>query len=153
MQRGDVNLSKYWKIAEEQKDDGAKTKFVVQDEILYRIYKAAQDMDPVEHVCVPEVLINKVIELGHEALLSGHQGIARTTSRILQEFYFPRLCDRVKRFVRSCDLCQRCSNKKVGGQAPMQAMPIASNAFETVYVDIVGEIVPMSAEGHCCYHG
>jgi len=27
-------------------------------------------------------------------------------------------------------------------------MPIASNAFDTVYVDIVGEIVPMSAKGH-----
>jgi len=52
MQREDVNLSKYWKIAEEQKDDGAKTKFAVQDEILYRIHKAAPDMDPVEQVCV-----------------------------------------------------------------------------------------------------
>jgi len=72
MQTEDVNLSKYWKIAEEQKYDRAKAKFVVQDDILYRIYKAAPDMDPVEQVCVPEVLINKVIELGHEALLSGH---------------------------------------------------------------------------------
>ena len=78
MQREDVNLSKYWKVAKEQKDDGAKAKFVVQDEILYRIYKAAPNMDPVEQVCVAAVLINKVIELGHEALLSGHQGIART---------------------------------------------------------------------------
>jgi len=50
--------------------------------------------------------------------------------------------------VRSCDLCQRCSNKKVGGQAPLQAMPVALNAFDTVYIDIVGEIIPSSAEGH-----
>ena len=89
----------------------------MKDEILYRIYKAGLNLDPVEQVCVQEVLINKVIELGHEALLSGHQGIARTTSRILEEFYFPRLCECIKRFVRSCDLCQRCSNMKVGGQA------------------------------------
>jgi len=50
--------------------------------------------------------------------------------------------------VRSCDLCQRCSSKKVGGIAPLQSMPIAANAFDVVYTDIVGEIVPMSDEGH-----
>ena len=93
-------------------------------------------------------LVEKVIEMAHESLLSVHQGIARTTNRILQEFYFPQLNDRVKRFVRSCDLCQRCSSKKVGGIAPLQSMPIASNAFDVVYIDIVGEIVPMSDEGH-----
>lgn len=75
MQR-DVNLNKYWKLAEEQKKDEAK--FVVQDDILYRIYKAGPQTDPVEQVCVAEVLINKVIEVGHEAVLSGQQGIART---------------------------------------------------------------------------
>jgi len=74
-----VNLNKYWKLAEEQKkDDGAEAKFVVQDDILYRIYKAGPQTDPVEQVCVAEVLINKVIEVGHEAVLSGQQGIART---------------------------------------------------------------------------
>jgi len=30
----------------------------------------------------------------------------------------------------------------------LQAMPIASNAFDTVCLDIVGEIIPSSAEGH-----
>jgi len=81
---------------------------------LCRIYKAGPHADPIEPVCVPERLVDKVIELAHESLLSGHQGIARTTSRIMQEFNFPRLSERVKRFVRSCDLCQRCYNKKVG---------------------------------------
>jgi len=50
MQREDVNLPKYWKLAEEQKDDRAKAKFVVQDEILYRNHKAAPNMDPVEQI-------------------------------------------------------------------------------------------------------
>jgi len=101
MQKEDENLTKYWKLAEEQKKvDEAKAKFIVQDEILYRVYKAGPHADPVEQVCVPEALIEKVIELAHESLLSGHQGIARTTSKIMQEFYFPRLSERVKRFVR-----------------------------------------------------
>jgi len=149
MQKEDENLNKYWKLAaEQQSDDEAKAQFLVRDEVLCRVYKAGPHADPTEQVFMPEKLIDKVIELAHESLLSGHQGIARTTSRVMQEFYFPKLSERIKRFVRSCDLCQRCSNKKVGGQAPLQAMPIASNAFDTVYTDIVGEIIPSSAEGH-----
>jgi len=31
----------------------------------------------------------------------------------------------------------------------LQAMPIASHALDTVYLDIVGEIIPSSAVGHC----
>ena len=50
--------------------------------------------------------------------------------------------------MRSCDLYQRCSNKNVGGTAPIQSMPIFSDAFDTVYTDVVGEIIPMSAEDH-----
>ena len=116
----------------------SKVKFVKNDGILYRIYRDGPYVDPIEQVCVPEILVEKVIEMAHESLLSGHQGIARTTNRILAEFYFPQLNDRVKRFMRSCDLCQRCSSKKkVGGIVPLQSMPIASNAFDVVYIDIV----------------
>jgi len=86
--------------------------------------------------------------MAHETLLSGHQGIKRTTDKILQEFYFPLLATKVRQFVKSCELCQRCSNKNVGGQAPIQSLPISSEVFETVYIDIVGEIIPNSAEGH-----
>ena len=97
---------------------------------------------------MPEILVQKVIQMAHESLLSGHQGIAITTNRILREFYFPQLNDRVKRFVRSCNLCHRCSSKKVGGIALLQSMLIASHAFDVLYIDVVSEIVPMSNEGH-----
>jgi len=140
LQKEDEGLTRYWKLAaEEQSSKDAKAEFSVKEGVLYRKYKAGPHSDPVEQVCVPGSLVERVIEMAHESLLSGHQGIARTTSRILQEFYFPRLNERIRRFVRSCDLCQRCSNKKVGGQAPLQAMLVASDAFDTVYINIVGE--------------
>jgi len=43
-------------LAEEQKkDDEAKAKFIVQDEILYRVYKVSQNKTPQHenrHICV-----------------------------------------------------------------------------------------------------
>jgi len=102
----------------------------------------------IKQVCVPQPLVDKVIRIAHETLLSGHQGIKRTTEKILREFYFPLLATKVKHFVKSCDLCQQCSNKNIGGVAPIQSSPISSEVFETVYIDLVGEIIPNSAEGH-----
>ena len=55
---------------------------------------------------------------------------------------------RVKRWVKSCDLCQRGGNRKVSARAPMMSMPIVKDPFDTVYIDIVGEMSPCSAEGH-----
>ena len=76
----------------------SKVKFVINDGILYRIYRDGPHVDPIEQVCVAEFLVEKVIEMAHESLLSGHQGIAGTTNRILREFYFPQMNDRAKRF-------------------------------------------------------
>ena len=151
LQQKDKTLTKYWELAKENNEgDRMKALFIVERGLLYRIYRAGPDSDEVKQVCIPEPLGHKVIRMAHETLLSGHQGIKRTTDKILQEFYFPLLATKVRQFVKSCELglCQRCSNKNVGGQAPIQSLPISSEVFETVYIDIVGEIIPNSAEGH-----
>ena len=149
LQEQDESLAKYWDLARQQSDrDDSKAQFVIKRGLLYRLYRAGPDSDVIKQVCVPQPLVDKVIRIAHETLLSGHQGIKRTTDKILREFYFPLLATKVKRFVKSCDLCQRCSNKNVGGVAPIQSMPISSEVFETVYIDLVGEIIPNSAEGH-----
>ena len=149
LQHQDESLAKYWDLAKQQSDRGdSRAQFVIKRGLLYRLYRAGPDSDVIKQVCVPQPLVDKVIRMAHETLLSGHQGIKRTTDKILREFYFPLLATKVKRFVKSCDLCQRCSNKNVGGVAPIQSMPISSEVFETVYIDLVGEIIPNSAEGH-----
>jgi len=102
----------------------------------------------VKQLMLPEELVDRVIAFGHESLLSAHQGCQSTMRKIMSEFYFPRINERVRKYVKSCDLCQRASNKKVGGRAPIQSMKIAASAFDEVHIDIVGEINPPSAENH-----
>jgi hypothetical protein len=68
----------------------------------------------------------------------------------MQEFYFPGISSRVRRFVKSCDLCQIAGNWNVRGKAPIQSMPIRLDTFDTVYIDVVGEIKPPSSENHRC---
>jgi hypothetical protein len=97
---------------------------------------------------VPEVLVEKCIAYAHESTLSSHMGMGSTVAKLTRDFYFPGVSGKVKRFVRSCDICQRAATRSVGRKAPLLSMKIASNPFEEVYIDLVGEIVPASAEGH-----
>jgi hypothetical protein len=150
MQQADPNLKKYWDLAKDennvQTDD--KIRFVVQDEILYRVYTDDARNKVVKQLLIPEQLVDKVIAYAHESLLSGHCSIAKTIGILIQEFWFYSMQARVKRWVKSCDLCQRGSNRNVGRKAPMFSMPIVKDAFDTVYIDIVGEIKPCSVDGH-----
>jgi hypothetical protein len=45
-------------------------------------------------------------------------------------------------FVKSCLICQKGGNKNTGFRAPLKSMPVYREAFEMVYVDLVGEIHP-----------
>lgn len=149
MQKTDPNLEKYWKLGEEvvPNSEDSKIKFAIKNDILYRHYKNGSS-EVVKQVMVPEPLIDKVISYAHESILSGHCSLAKTLSKLMQEFYFYSMNARVRRFVMSCDLCQRGSNRKVGGKAPLMSMPIVKDPFDTVYIDIVGEVQPCSSEGH-----
>ena len=50
--------------------------------------------------------------------------------------------------VKSCLLCRKGGNRNVHGKAPLMSMPQITEPFHTVYVDLVGEIHPASADGN-----
>ena len=80
--------------------------------------------------------------------MSGHQGTKKTTDRIQEEFYWPGIAMDVKRFVKSCEICQRTIPKHMVARAPLGAMPIIDTPFERVGIDIVGPIAPSSEMGN-----
>ena len=81
-------------------------------------------------------------------MMSGHMGIKKTMDRILNHFFWPGMKDDVRRFCRSCDICQRTINKGCVPKVPLGKMPLIDTPFKRVAVDIVGPIHPSSADGH-----
>ena len=150
LQKQDQSLAKYWNLVKSTQttDVGQKVQFVVRDEVLYRLYNNRLG-DTIEQLLVPDALRDKVVLFGHETTLSGHMGIGATYRKLCTNFYFPGMFQACKRLVASCLLCQQGANKSVGGKAPMGALPvISSEPFDTVYIDLVGKIIPASSEGH-----
>lgn len=121
--------------------------FVAKNGILYRQYFLSPGKI-IEQAIVPKSLRGQVLRLAHENVMSGHQGVKKTIDRVLDAFYWPGVQEDIRRYVRSCDACQRTLPKGKVGKVPLGRMPLIDTPFERVAVDIIGPITPASAKGH-----
>lgn len=121
--------------------------FIMEKSLLYRNYRLSSGK-LVQQLVVPLKLRSQVLKMAHEGLMSGHQGITRTIDRVLGSFYWPGVQEDIKRYVRSCDTCQRMYPKSKVGKAPLGKMPLIDTPFERVAVDIIGPLKPVSNRGN-----
>jgi IS30 family transposase len=150
-QKEDESLRKYWNLVGIQKARETKSgvvKFEVKHGILYRTFSPSSGEAYVKQVVVPEQQRQKVLLIAHDGLMSGHCGIRRTTERVLSNFYWPGVNSDVRRYCKSCDICQKTVQKGRQGVAPLISMPVISEPFRRVAVDLIGPIVPCSDRGH-----
>ena len=115
---------------------------------MYRKFTPLKGGNAVKQLVVPKEVREKVIRVAHDGLLSGHCGIKRTKDRVLSNFYWREVDEDVKRFCRSCNVCQKTLPKGRQGKAPLQRMPVIGEPFRRVAVDLVGPIAPCSERGH-----
>jgi len=101
--RDDLELKKYWKLAEKP-DETGRSWYCTEQDILYRRYRNEKTGDDVKQLMLPDELVDRVIAFGNESSLSAHQGCQSTMRKIMPEFYY-RINDRVRKYVKSCDLC------------------------------------------------
>src|SRR5678816_2418976 len=66
----------------------------------------------------------------------------------IRDSYWPSINQDVRRYVLSCDTCQRAVDKKVNYRAPMGHLPIVDVPFNQICVDIIGPVNPMSIRGY-----
>ena len=103
----------------------------------------------VELLVLPVKFRPLVMDLSHCIPLAGHLGRNKTTSRILQRFYWPTLYRDVKDFCRRCERCQKCSTKKPP-KVPLVPLPVINEPFKRIAMDIVGPL-PKSRNGSDIY--
>lgn len=76
----------------------------------------------------------------HVLPTAGHAGIRRTINTIKQRYYWKTIDNDVISFIKKCTHCQR--NKNIRTKQPMQLTSTASQAFEKIFLDIVGPLLP-----------
>ncbi|XP_040061524.1 uncharacterized protein LOC120836604 [Ixodes scapularis] len=147
-QKQDATLQKCFEaVGSKVASRSADIDFVLMNGILFRRYRLPSQKE-MEQLVVPTGLRTFVLKMAHEGILSGHQGIKRTTDRVLEEFYWPGVQGDVTWFVKSCDICQRTVPKHLVGRVPLKNMPVIETPFQRVAIDIVGPLSPTSEKGN-----
>jgi len=145
-----ADLQKYFELANAQESvksgKVATVRYQVSRGILYRVFQVPGRPD-VKQVMVPKELRQIVLGIAHDSVMSGHEGINKTTDRVMSNFWWPGIRDEVTRYCRSCDVCQRTIPKGRVSKAPLQKMPIIGVPFQRNGVDLVGPIIPASSSG------
>lgn len=97
---------------------------------------------------VPKKFRTTILKMAHDGILAGHQGAQKTINRVLEEFFWPGIGADVKRFVKSCDRCQRTTPKGKVAKMTLGSMPLIETPFQRVAIDIVGPISPTTKRGN-----
>ncbi|XP_040065085.1 uncharacterized protein LOC120838976 [Ixodes scapularis] len=121
--------------------------FVVRNGILFRSYRTSPGRE-VHQLVVPKKFRTTILKMAHDGILAGHQGAQKTVNRVLEEFFWPGVGADVKRFVKSCDRCQRTTPKGKVPKMPLGSMPLIETPFQRVAIDIVGPISPTTKRGN-----
>ena len=121
-----------------------KAVFYTDQDVLMRAWrdKVTPNLPGTEHtqIVVPLVLRGALLQVAHDIPAAAHLGIAKTKARLQQHFYWPSLDSDVKKYVYTCDVCQRLGKGKQLPPACLRNLPVITEPFRRIAVDIIGPL-------------
>ena len=109
----------------------------VKDGVLYR---KAYSSIPGEHVMqaiVPKAMQKDILQSMHDSLMSAHLGVHKTAAKIKQVFYWFRLKESVRDYIRNCASCGARKRPVKSPKAPLATYNVGA-PMDRVATDIVG---------------
>src|ERR1700722_14467004 len=92
-------------------------------------------------LCIPESLRVEIMSEVHNALtVSPHGVYAKTYTQTTSTYYWPRMSRDIKRYVSTCDICQKVKPRPHAPLGFLQPIPIPSRPFEVVTMDFIPEL-------------
>ena len=147
LQKADESLKKcFEQVVPERALDKNTHCFVSKEGVLTRLYQS--DTEVLHQIVVPKPLRLTVLQVSHDIPMAGHFGVRRTLSRVLLHFYWPTVRQDVNKYCQSCDACQRTIPRGRIPCAPLEKMPVITQPFQRIAIDLVGPISPASTAGH-----
>ena len=84
--------------------------FILLDSILFKLITIPDKEKAL--LAIPENCADKIIELYHSCLFTGHQGVIKTYLTISDKFFIPHLMHYLRLYLSVCHFCQLFRNDK-----------------------------------------
>lgn len=110
--------------------------FRIRNDILYRQNFRPDGLPWL--VVVPKHLRITILNELHDVPSSGHLGLLRTYTKVKERFYWPGMYQTVKKYVSSCDPCQRRKKPHTRPSGLLQPLHPPLSPFQRLGVDFLG---------------
>ena len=83
----------------------------------------------------------------HDIEIAGHLGMDKTIEAITRHYYWPKMGKDIKKYIQTCDTCQR---NKPSNQHPvglLQPLKTPANRWEEITMDFIVQL-PLTKQGH-----
>ena len=126
--------TKYEAASDEQTDWSASHRyFKDSDGLLY-----FRDADFKPKLCVPSNKRTEILVDAHESPFeTAHSGPEKLWTYLSARFFWPRMGKDIKRFVFSCDICQKTKNRNFGRYGTLIPNPIPRRPYESISMDFI----------------
>ena len=89
---------------------------------------------------LPKNCLNEVIKQIHSSVYNGHLGKSKTTNKIVERFYRPFLKDKIKNYIKHCEICQKTKQTQPERLGSLHYLT-PSRPNELITTDITGPFV------------
>ncbi len=142
----DKRLQQTWEILQRLESSDEKEKAQVRN---YELHDDKVYLKKDQRLVIPyhRELRTRIICEFHDIPISGHLGIDKTYGNVSKHFYWPKMFKDIRRYVLSCDDCQR---NKPSNQTPiglLQPLEVPMHKWEQVTMDFIVQLPP-TTNGH-----
>ena len=134
-QQNDKSLQNCYKKLNRAHTPLKRGDFFIHDDLMYRYVN-----DDISQLVLPTDYRHQILETGHSIAFSGHTGMGATIQRITAHYYWPGVCEDIKRYVHSCPICQRKNTRTKLVPVILGDMPIIGVPFERIALDLIGPL-------------
>ena len=116
-----------------------------EDDLIYRI----NPKEGTKRLYIPGYKNFKklILEEIHQGLGGGHMGYKKTLEKAARHFYWEKMPITVKKFVDSCDTCQRIKSSTQKPYGLLSPIPPPTDKFQTYSMDFIGPL-PITKKGY-----
>ncbi len=100
----------------------------------------------VTYVPPDDAIRSEILSLAYDSIASGHPGCDRTIDLVRRSYNWPGLPADVRRYVSSCDSCQKSNATHPRPQGSIKPLPIPDRPWSSITWDSIGPL-PLSTTG------
>jgi len=89
---------------------------------------------------VPKDFCTRVLELHHDSVTAGHFGVSKTFDLINHNFWWPKLRNYVRNFIKSCDICCKAKVPRHKLYGLLSPLSTPNRPWSDIFMDFIIEL-------------